>query len=222
MSAQKFGTTWWGRKWVRRLESLTTSYPNPRLVRGRTLARAGVTNLVVVPGAVSASVRQGKSTYSVRITVPTWTEVEWSTAVRVLGSQVKYLAELLSRRMPENIDEVLGDVRLSIFPQRGDLASTCPCPDTEADPCAHGAAVHYAFAATLDDDPFLLFTLRGRNCGRLLAALRATASDGVPIESLRTATFLVSKTDLTAFLDTPIDTEASGAVAAQARRLLGK
>src|SRR5688572_28735700 len=49
---------------------------------------------------------------------------------------------------------------------------TCSCPDW-AVPCKHVAAVHYALAAELDRDPFLLFRLRGRTREELTAALRA-------------------------------------------------
>jgi uncharacterized Zn finger protein len=48
----------------------------------------------------------------------------------------------------------------------------CSCPDW-AIPCKHVAAVHYALAAELDRDPFLLFRLRGRTREELTAALRA-------------------------------------------------
>jgi uncharacterized Zn finger protein len=189
---------------VRLLESLSTSYPNPRLVRGRTMARGGVSDLVVAPGTVSATVRQGKGARSVVITLPTFTDTEWSTATGALAGQVRHLADLLDGRMPEDVDEVLGAAGLSLFPGRGDLASTCTCASKDADPCAHGAAVHYALARTFDEDPFLLFALRGRDRARLLAALRAARSDavdGVPIATLRAATFFVAKADLASILE---------------------
>jgi uncharacterized Zn finger protein len=48
----------------------------------------------------------------------------------------------------------------------------CTCREW-AVPCKHVAAVHYALAAELDRDPFLLFRLRGRTREELTAALRA-------------------------------------------------
>lgn len=186
MTAEKFGTTWWGREWVRLLESLTTTYPNPRLVRGRTLARTGVTNLVVLPGTVSAMVQQGKSTHQVRVAVPTFTDAEWATVVHALNSQAKHLADLLTGHLPT-------DTGLPLLPPRGDVRSTCGCPDT-ANPCAHGAAVHYVLARAFDNDPFLLFTLRGKDRGKLLTALHAT--EGVLISSLEPSTFFTARAEL--------------------------
>jgi uncharacterized Zn finger protein len=206
MTAQKFGTTWWGRRWVRLLESLSTSYPNPRLVRGRTMARTGVADLAVAPGTVSATVTQGKAAHAVVITLPTFTGAEWSTATSALAGQVRHLASLLNGQMPEDVDDVLGAAGLSVFPCRGDLASTCTCADKDADPCAHGAAMHYALARLFDEDPFLLFALRGRDRARLLAALRAARSgtaDGVPIATLRPATFFAARADLAAVRAVP-------------------
>src|SRR5699024_5024853 len=52
------------------------------------------------------------------------------------------------------------------------LKPRCSCPDS-ATPCKHAAAVCYLVAEALDDDPFLLFTLRGRTKEALLAELRA-------------------------------------------------
>ncbi|HEX6568135.1 MAG TPA: FaeA/PapI family transcriptional regulator, partial [Acidimicrobiales bacterium] len=68
---------------------------------------------------------------------------------------------------------------LSLFPQAGDLATTCSCPD-HANPCKHVAAVHYVLAQTFDGDPFLLPALRGRGRDGLLAALRSVRRGGLP------------------------------------------
>ncbi|MBC7315463.1 MAG: SWIM zinc finger family protein, partial [Chloroflexi bacterium] len=54
----------------------------------------------------------------------------------------------------------------------GDFYSDCTCPDW--DPfCKHRAAVCYLVGERLDEDPFLLFLLRGRTKDQVLAALRA-------------------------------------------------
>ena len=62
---------------------------------------------------------------------------------------------------------------ISLFPAApGDLITDCSCPDY-ANPCKHIAAVHYLLGERFDDDPFLIFLLRGRSQDEIVAALRA-------------------------------------------------
>jgi uncharacterized Zn finger protein len=52
------------------------------------------------------------------------------------------------------------------------MRTTCSCPD-QANPCKHIAAVHYLLGERFDEDPFLMFLLRGRSQEEIVAALRA-------------------------------------------------
>ncbi|MFJ5303158.1 hypothetical protein [Streptomyces sp. NPDC088350] len=173
---QAFGATWSSRRWIRALESIGATYPNTRLPRGRSLARNGaVRGLRVGPGEVTARVEQGGRPYQVTLTLPVFTDEEWETAEHALAGRLQHAAGLLQGRMPETIDETFAQVGLTLFPRRGELSSQCGCRDT-GDPCVHGAAVHYTFAGALEDNPFLLPALRGRNREELLAGLRAARS----------------------------------------------
>jgi uncharacterized Zn finger protein len=51
-------------------------------------------------------------------------------------------------------------------------ARAAPVPDA-ANPCKHTAAVYYILAERFDEDPFALFTLRGRTKEELVESLRA-------------------------------------------------
>ena len=73
---------------------------------------------------------------------------------------------------------------IALFPKTwSQLDCRCNCPDWE-NPCKHLAAVLYVFADQLDDDPWLLFTWRGRSRDQLLEHLSCltAASDnhGLP------------------------------------------
>ncbi len=62
---------------------------------------------------------------------------------------------------PEYLARVFKNAGLSLFPAKyNDLTTTCSCPDY-SNPCKHIAAVVYLMAEAFDQDPFLLFTLRG-------------------------------------------------------------
>jgi uncharacterized Zn finger protein len=182
----RFGLTWWGQRWIAALEALGQTYAN-RLPRGRTYARNGsVTELVVAPGLVTARVQGSRpSPYRVSLRIPVFTDTQWTAATHALSRQVRHAAALLDGRMPEEIDETLDAVGLSLFPSARELTTACSCPDV-ANPCKHVAAVHYSLARTFDADPFLLPTLRGRDRASLLAGLRAARTAGGPAEPDRT------------------------------------
>ena len=90
-----------------------------------------------------------------------------------MASRAVFLAKLLSGQMPEEIEEAFVECSTTLFPESDDdLMTRCSCPDWE-NPCKHIAAVFYLMAEAFDDDPFLIFSWRGRNKEQLLADLRA-------------------------------------------------
>lgn len=173
MSAKRFGQTWWSRRWIQALEDLGAAYTT-RLPRGRTYARQGrVTLQTAEAGRIVAAVQGSRiAPYVVELRLPAFDDTTWDGIVAALAGRVRHAAALLEGRMPEDIDEVLGDRGVSLFPGPGELLTRCTCPDF-ANPCKHVAAVHYVLAATFDEDPFLLPALRGRDRDALLAALRS-------------------------------------------------
>jgi len=179
----EFGHTWWGKRWIEAIESVSTAYAN-RLPRGMAYARSGhVTDLKVTAGKVEAFVSGRRpSPYKVTLALRTLTQSQWKKVIEVLGDRAAFTANLLAGEMPERITDVFEQCGLSLFPRRlRELKATCTCPDW-ANPCKHIAAAHYILGEALDKDPFLLLSLRGRNRDDVLAALRAARS-GSEIES---------------------------------------
>jgi uncharacterized Zn finger protein len=171
---KKSGTTWWGQRWIEALENVLRG-DKARLARGRTYARAGRTHdLVVKGGKVTAKVTGSRATpYEVTIELTELSESAWKKAIESMVVKAQFSAELLAGQMPKEIDEVVREAGVSLFPkQRADLETRCSCPDW-GDPCKHVAATHYVLGEALDRDPFLLFELRGRTREQVLEALRA-------------------------------------------------
>ncbi len=88
-----------------------------------------------------------------------------------MASKAVFAAKLLSGEMPKDIEEAFVDAGCSLFPGKKDIKTNCSCPDW-ADPCKHLAAVYYIMAEKFDEDPFLLFKLRGRTKDEIIEALR--------------------------------------------------
>lgn len=167
-----FAERWWARRWIEVLELLGLAN---RLERGRRYARAGrVLRLELKPGRVDAQVQGSRyDAYHVAFRVKKLPRAQWDAAIEALASQALFAAKLLGGEMPPNIEDVFQSLGLSLFPtHRRDLRTECSCPDA-ANPCKHVAAVHYVLAEQLDQDPFLLFRLRGRDRETILEALRA-------------------------------------------------
>jgi len=179
IKVKKFGSTWWGQRWLAALERFGPEY-SARLGRGRSYARQGrVHDLAVTNGAASARVTGSRPTpYQVTIRLAPLTERVWKRAIEAMAAQAVFAARLLSGEMPHEIDEAFRPARASLFPERAkDLATDCTCPDW-ANPCKHVAAVHYVLGEAFDRDPFLLFELRGRSKAAVLAALRQKRAAG--------------------------------------------
>lgn len=165
------GETWWSKRWVEVLESLGIG---TRLARGRSYARKGqVLSIEVTAGQVNAKVQGSmRQPYTIKIRLQPFSKRDWEQATGAMAAQAIFAAKLLAGEMPKNIEEAFDSVDLSLFPEvEEDLLTTCSCPDW-ANPCKHIAAVYYILAERFDEDPFLLFTLRGRDKDAIIAALR--------------------------------------------------
>lgn len=145
-----------------------------RLARGRSYARSGqVLSLEAGPGGVVAQVQGSRPTpYRVSIKFGKLSAEAWERVVAAMAEEAIYTARLLSGEMPEDIETLFTTVGSSLFPvDQGDMQTHCSCPDW-ANPCKHVAAVHYLLGERFDDNPFLMFELRGRSQAAIVDALR--------------------------------------------------
>ncbi len=180
----QFGKNWWARRWTQALQSFGWSN---RLQRGRSYARRGqVLNVDVHPGWVDARVQGSRrAPYHVRIEVSMLPERAWERAIDVMSEQAIFAAQLLAGEMPPDIETAFRSAGVDLFPSSQEISMECSCPDW-AVPCKHIAAVYYLLAETFDEDPFLLFTLRGRPRVKVMEGLRARraaeAEDEIPLD----------------------------------------
>jgi uncharacterized Zn finger protein len=165
------GETWWSKRWVGVLESFSMG---TRLTRGRSYARQGqVISIDVEPGMVKAKVQGSQPRpYNVKIKLKPLSDQEWDKVTDAMASQALFAAKLLAGEMPINIEEAFDAVNVALFPTAAtDLDTDCSCPDY-ANPCKHIAAVYYLLAERFDEDPFLIFKLRGRSKEQIIETLR--------------------------------------------------
>lgn len=166
--AKKFGTTWWGEKW---LDSLTHIDYGNRLPRGARYARNGsVKSIEINGGKISARVAGSRPTpYKETIEVPQFDKKRVKAFVDGLVDHPLILASLLQRKLDPEVLRIAESSGLKVFPTSWkDLGMKCSCPDW-AVPCKHLAAVIYKVSEEIDNNPFLVFELHGLD---LLAELK--------------------------------------------------
>lgn len=168
MTQSLFSRTWWGQKFIGALEPLMDS---GRLGRGRSYARGNKVKMFEIKdGTVFAQVRGSVNAYFGVHKEPTYTTTiefepisaaNWSAAIAVIASKASLISRLLLNEMPENIEASFKKLGLHLLPaSKHDFHTHCSCPDW-SNPCKHIAGVYYLIAEQLDNDPFLLFELRG-------------------------------------------------------------
>jgi len=178
---------------VEALEQRARLDPN-RLPRGRSYARRGtVGELRVAPGEIRAEVSGSRARpYEVRVRVRVYDPEEWDAVTDALAGRLGHAAALLDGELPAEVAGELREAGLDPLPGPGEVQPRCSCPDW-ADPCKHAAAVCYLVAEALDEDPFVIFELRGRPRAELLAGIRARrgGATGVAADDPATRTWAV-------------------------------
>ncbi len=177
------GKTWWGQRFIAALEQQMDS---GRLQRGRSYAspRRILSFEIDAKGVVSATVRGNinpyfgvtkEPRYQVAIQLDPIPAKARQTLIAQLGGRADLVSRLLMNEMPEGIEEAFTKTGAGLLPRtEKDFKQTeCSCPDW-ANPCKHIAGVYYRLAEQLDQDPLLLFELRGLARANLRTELAQT------------------------------------------------
>lgn len=189
----KFSRTWWGKVFIAALESFTDS---GRLQRGRSYANGGKVKSFEIDGnQITAKVRGSinpyfgvykEPTYNISLEITPIAKSKWNLVVDKLSSKASTVSRLLLNEVPENIEASFAELGLHLLPHsQQDFTTRCSCPDY-ANPCKHIAGVYYLVASQLDDNPFLLFELRGLSKSQLQAKLAQTPLGKILSEELNT------------------------------------
>lgn len=159
--------SFWGRAWCDHLESFS-DYEN-RLPRGRSYVRNGsVCHLEISRGEVKAKVA-GTRLYNTDVKIKTLPETKWKKLKQCCSGRIATLLELLQGKLSDEVMQVVCNRQDGLFPLTKELSFQCSCPDW-AMMCKHVAAVLYGIGSRLDEQPELLFLLRGVDHEELIQA----------------------------------------------------
>jgi len=168
---------WGGARWLGLVEGWSGE---DERAEGLEYAQRGQTKkLEVSAGLVRASV-QGRMprAWQVNIEFRRFDESQWSAAVSAMADQAIHAARLLAGEVPTGIEAVFEPLGLGLWPSgKDEVHVTCTCG--HGGWCKHACCVAELLAQRLDDEPFLVFELRGMEAGELVERLReARASAG--------------------------------------------
>jgi uncharacterized Zn finger protein len=166
IKGRKIAETFWGISWCDNLERYS-DYAT-RLPRGRTYARNGsVVDLQIGKGKIAAIV-SGSELYDVTVSIAQVARPRWKAICRDCAGSIDSLVELLQGRLAEGVMDRVCRQGDGLFPAPREIKLSCSCPDW-AGMCKHVAAVLYGVGARFDEEPKLLFVLRGVDETELLA-----------------------------------------------------
>lgn len=159
---------WWGHRFIQSLEQFTDT---GRLARGKAYSRDDrILGWKRESGKITAKIRGNVSSYfgtdkepvyTTEVSMRTFNKFQWQQILDTLTQKASFVSQLMLGEMPDEIEDVFAEQGLRLLPQcKNDFLIQCSCPDW-GDPCKHGAGVCYRLADLLDDDPLLLFELRG-------------------------------------------------------------
>jgi len=164
----KHSRTWWGQKFISALESFTDS---GRLQRGKAYASENrILKFDITDGTVTATIRGNVNPYFGVHKEPKYqTEIEmtaiaakdWAKIIQHMSAKASVVAKLLLNEVPENIEDSFVALGQRLLPRfHKDFKTECSCPDF-SNPCKHIAGLCYRLAGELDQDPWILFQMRG-------------------------------------------------------------
>lgn len=162
----------WGKGWCTTLASYG-DYSN-RLPRGMSYLRSGaVIDLQIERGRVAALV-SGTSVYKVGIHIRPLTKPRWRAIKEKCAGKITSLVALLRGELSPPIMAMMAQREGGLFPAPAEIDVTCSCPDS-AIMCKHVAAVLFGIGTRLDEEPELLFVLRGVDHRELITEAPVTA-----------------------------------------------
>jgi uncharacterized Zn finger protein len=174
LDGRKIAATFWGKAWCNNLEAYS-DYEN-RLPRGRTYVRNGsVVDLQISKGNVTALV-SGSELYKIEIKIKPLAPTLWKSIQTECAGKIDSLMELLQGKLSSAVMQIVTRQERGLFPAPKEIDLDCSCPDW-ADLCKHVAASLYGVGAKLDQNPALLFLLRGVDPADLIS--KASAAEAV-------------------------------------------
>jgi uncharacterized Zn finger protein len=155
----EFGSTPWGRAWVRTVAATAAAGPNALLPKARSLARNHAATLSIHTGQVDAEVTISGVAQQVRLGVPVWSAETQAIVARLAAKSHAQTPGLIAGDLSGAFEADLRKHGISIAVTLAELGAECHCAGRKR-PCVHILTVIYALAQRIDERPVLAIELR--------------------------------------------------------------
>ena len=204
LDGRKIAATFWGKAWCDNLEAYS-DFAN-RLPRGRTYVRNGsVVDLQISKGNVTALV-SGSELYKIEIKIKPLSPALWKSIQTECAGKIDSLIELLQGKLSSGVMQIVTRHERGLFPTPKEIDLDCSCPDW-ADLCKHVAASLYGVGAKLDQNPGLLFLLRGVDPNDLIS--KASAAEAVRQTARKAGAAVMSDSEVADVFGIELETQSA-------------
>ncbi|PWR76335.1 hypothetical protein ACKUB1_12570 [Methanospirillum stamsii] len=165
------GKTWCSREFIRIMES---SAENKRLSKGLLCARKReACRLIIEPGRIKIGIScSGYTIRDVDFVVSQLKDAEWVNLVRIIAADTALSGALISGELSETFVRILQDHKFYFIPSISTgFYAYCSCGDVN-NSCIHVIAACYFIAEALDENPWLLFYIRGKSREEIIQAVK--------------------------------------------------
>ena len=91
----------------------------------------------------------------------------WQKIKELSSKKLHSLTELFEGKFPKELGELFSNKSHGVFPSLKEMEFSCSCPDW-AEMCKHVSAALFAVGSKLDQEPGLIFKLRGTHVEDLI------------------------------------------------------
>lgn len=175
MMNQQTNNAWWARRWQTWLKQLSLDTDAEGGLRGCRVKR-----MEISPGLIQAQVQDRElGAVAVEIRLAVLEDAQWERVIEALGGQAIYAAQLLAGNMPPEIEDVFAQAGASLLPASlAEVQQSCSTCSPGARPCRPIAAVYWQLGEMVEEDPWLLLRLRGRDRQQVLTSIHERRNMG--------------------------------------------
>ena len=144
------------------------------LADGRAVALSGaVTSLEIGRNGARADVKAADGHLEeTSLTLLPLATIAKRRVLKAMAARARFAADLLAGRLPEDVEGAFQGTGQTLLPvNASDVVFRCSCAEGPG-PCAHAGALAVLLGDRLQDDPFLVFLLRGVPREELLEGLQ--------------------------------------------------
>ncbi len=162
ITEKNLASNWWGKAWNANLKNYT--FNNTRLEKGKLYFRCeALADFKINSNNIEAIVLGSKvQPYNVQITIEPISETLWTKFQKLYDGHLEAFEKIIDNQFPKEMADIFTNKPIGLFPSKTQITFECSCPD-RANLCKHTAVALYALGAKIDNDPKLLFKLRGVN-----------------------------------------------------------